>query len=168
MVLKFSVMSIKILLCRNPKWNQKKKLEFVSPILRTDILNTFIKNYPKYTNTALSIGSYGTTIKTNATSDNKTIYNLKKKIVSNYKDYDNLNNKKQVIFDRIFKNVYKLYEIPYKNKNMIDQTLRAYFFVKDSKKNSNKQRWKRFRTFINNNLNSGKFLLENKLNKIYN
>ena len=130
-------------------------------------MQKFEKKYTKYKNLVLNSGFYNQTIKTNSTFDHKGVYDLKKKIISNEKQFEILKNKKKSIFERIFKHPYKIYENPSNNKYFVDETLRAYNIVKDFRKNSSKQRWKSFRNFLKSDLNLGKLSLEKKLNRTY-
>lgn len=153
LVLKFSILSIRVWLCRNDNWKIKKKLQIVSPLRLNKEENIVNKsNIVRYANNFTTYGAYSSINNTKGGLLANSFNVLKKKIVKNDKGFEKFRQNKPVLYERFFNDPTRLYEEvqswKYLKINFLDASVRSYLKMKTKKKIKQKDRWQIYRELI--------------------
>lgn len=151
-VLKFSILSIRVWLCRAEveKLNNLTKTVFKSLPIEDIMKDNKLKRYSRYSNNFTNYGFYSEINQTLGSFKNFTLNLIKKKLKNNKKDMRELKRAKPVLYNRLFRDQFRVYEEGknakyHQNGFFIDSSVRAFLIYKQFKKKKVKDRWEKFR-----------------------
>lgn len=146
-VLKFSILSIRVWLCRAEveKLNNLTKTVFKSLPIEDIMKDNKLKRYSRYSNNFTNYGFYSEINQTLGSFKNFTLNLIKKKLKNNKKDMRELKRAKPVLYNRLFRDQFRVYEEGknakyHQNGFFIDSSVRAFLIYKQFKKKKVKDR----------------------------